>query len=188
MPADASVVAVAGRRIDAAGTDPPRFPLDSRDRVRSALEEFFRVHRARAVICSAACGADLLALEAARSLRVRTRIVLPFPAAVFYRTSVGDRPGGWKTLYEDLITDARRRDDLVELGLSESQSEHAYAEATQRIVDEAVLLAGELSAKALALAVWEGARRPGTDATQDFLERSSRAGMTTHSVMTLFSK
>ena len=80
-----SIIALAGRRIDTPGTNPPRFPLDSVPLVRARIAELLRVERAAAVVASAACGADLIALEEAERIGIRRRIVLPFPTYVGYR-------------------------------------------------------------------------------------------------------
>jgi hypothetical protein len=62
-----------------------------RERARTALE------RAQpcAIVCAAACGADLIALDEAGKLGVRRRVVLPNPKARFRANSVVDRPGAW---------------------------------------------------------------------------------------------
>src|SRR6267378_3813558 len=93
------VVALAGRRIDLPGTQPPRFPLDNIGTVgRRFAEALDKVH-AVALVCSAACGADLVALEQAERLGLRRRIVLPFRRERFRSTSVTDRPGDWGPLF-----------------------------------------------------------------------------------------
>jgi hypothetical protein len=63
-----SVIALAGRRIDAPGADPPRFPLERVSAVRRRLADLLVQEQATALVCSAACGADLAALEAAEQL------------------------------------------------------------------------------------------------------------------------
>jgi hypothetical protein len=63
--AKAVVVALAGRRIDAPGSDPPRFPLDNVPTVRTRLARLMSAEHVTALICSTACGADRVALEEA---------------------------------------------------------------------------------------------------------------------------
>ena len=60
--------------------------------VREAIVKRLNELSAIGVVSSAACGGDLLALEAASSARIPTRIVLPFAADKFRKTSVIDRP------------------------------------------------------------------------------------------------
>ena len=64
--ATTTVVAVAGRRIDAPDAGVTRFPLHNRDRVRQLIASVLRSQSVSAVISSGACGADLLALDVAR--------------------------------------------------------------------------------------------------------------------------
>ena len=78
-----TVVALAGRRIDAEPTDEPKFPFERVGAVRDAITAKLMSEQARALVCSAACGADLLALDAAEELELRTRVILPFPRCSF---------------------------------------------------------------------------------------------------------
>src|SRR6202007_3063310 len=91
-------------------------------------------------VCSAACGADLIALEEAERLGLRRRIVLPFPAKRFRETSVTDRPGEWGALYDRLIGEAKAAGDLVVLS-GTGDDDAAYAAANTTIVHEAEELA-----------------------------------------------
>ena len=47
------------------------------------------------LIRSAACGADLLALDIAGEFGVERHVVLPFAVQAFRASSVTDRPGEW---------------------------------------------------------------------------------------------
>ena len=53
---DRVVIALAGRRIDAPDTNPPRFPLENVPMVRQRLADMFAAEHAEALVCSAACG------------------------------------------------------------------------------------------------------------------------------------
>src|SRR5689334_8703170 len=110
-----AVVALAGRRVDAANADEQRFPLENVRLVRRRVAETLASERAAALVCSAACGADLVALEEAERLGLRRRIVLPFPPDPFRRRSVVDRPGEWGEVFDHLIAKAHAAGDLVVL-------------------------------------------------------------------------
>ena len=100
---DAAVVALAGRRIDLPEAQVSRFPLENVQEVgRRICEALYKMH-AVALVCSAACGADLVALEQAKQLGLRRRIVLPFAPEKFRETSVVDRPGDWGPLYDQQV-------------------------------------------------------------------------------------
>src|SRR5262249_41504577 len=108
-----AVVAVAGRRLDAVDTDRPRFPVGRIDSVRKMLSEVLRSERVVALVASAACGADLIALEEAERLGIRRRIILPFDCRKFRNTSVIDRGEDWGLIFDQLIELARREGNLV---------------------------------------------------------------------------
>jgi ABC-type enterobactin transport system permease subunit len=56
----------------------PCFPLEAVAIVRRRLADLLVQEHAVALVCSAACGADLIALEEAERLGLRRRIILPF--------------------------------------------------------------------------------------------------------------
>jgi hypothetical protein len=180
-----AVVALAGRRVDAAGTQPPRFPLENVPVVRKRLAELLAGEGAMALVCSAACGADLVALEEAERLGLRRRIVLPFRSERFRETSVVDRPGDWGPAFDRLVAAASAAGDLVVLEAGEGDA--AYAAANGAIVREAQALAraGGAARRLVAVVTWEGSPREGTDATQGFRELAAKAGFEQRSVPTL---
>lgn len=185
---DQTIIALAGRRIDAPDTQPPRFPVTHAAAVKSAVAELLVLERALTLVCSAACGADILALEAATELGVRTRIVLPFAAERFRTTSVVDRGDDWGPRFDRLIAAARQRADVVDLQRSADGSraaQAAYDAATRAIFDETIALAASASATAVAVSVWDGQPRPTGDATQDFIECAQQLGMPVRSIATL---
>src|SRR6266513_899405 len=107
-----AVAALAGRRIDAPDTKEPRFPLPMAPEVRKMLLALLRREKIRLLICSAACGADLIALDAALKLGIRCRVVLPFEPDKFRRTSVVDRPGDWGSLFDHALSVVESSGDL----------------------------------------------------------------------------
>jgi hypothetical protein len=180
------VVALAGRRIDAPDAQRPRFPLANVDAVGKRLRTLLARLMPSAIVCSAACGADLLALDAARKLGIRRRIVLPFDAPGFRATSVVDRPGDWGALFDSLYEEARSRNDLVILSHEEGGDQDAYAATTDRIVAEAfALLKGQGGRRGAessndgptAVVVWEGGSRGEGDLTAEFAELARKRGM-----------
>jgi hypothetical protein len=182
-----AVLALAGRRIDAPETDPPRFPLKNVPMVRERLAALLATEHAEALVCSAACGADLIALEEAERLGLRRRIVLPFPAKRFRETSVTDRPGEWGPLFDRLIASAEAAGDLVVLDV-EGNDDAAYAAANQAIISEAGTIARATSDgtpfRLVAVIVWEGSARAGTDASGGLLTLAKQAGFEERSVPT----
>ena len=187
------IVALAGRRVDAPSAQPPRFPLENVDKVAKRLRNVLADTRPSAVVCSAACGADLLALDAARDLGIRRRIVLPFDGTRFRATSVIDRPGDWGPLFDKLHEEAQAQGDLVILSY-EGEDEDSYAAATERIVTEALRLAEEEADQeslgssvdsTTAIVVWDGGSRGEGDLTAEFAALAEKSGMRIVEVGTL---
>jgi hypothetical protein len=185
------VIALAGRRIDAPEAPTPRFPLASVPLVRERLRALLAERQVQALVCSAACGADLVALEAAGELGLRRRVVLPFDAVKFRGTSVTDRPGDWGPLYDRVTEAVWQAGDLVEIeGAGEGAA--AYGAANERIVEEALGLAGVRPGSnavafrtALGVIVWEGQSRGPDDATEQFATSARRRGLEVAEVLTV---
>jgi len=184
-----AVVALGGRRIDAEPTSTARFPFDQVDRVGMEIADRLRRTRAVALVCSAACGADLIALETAQQMGLPTRIVLPFSATRFRETSVVDRPHPefWGSMFDRATSAARAHGDLIELDAVEADD--AYSMANGVIIREARKLAGvknqERSLRLMALVVWEGASRGPDDNTNKFVQLAQESGFRIEQVLTL---
>lgn len=184
MTGPGAVVALAGRRIDAEGA-PERFPLRNRTRVGSLIRQAIVDAGAQALVSSAACGSDLLALEAAGELGIRRRVILPFDAATFRKQSVVDRPGDWGPLFDRIVSAVERTGDLVLLGLSASE-QSAYEETNRAILSEGEALSAQADAGArVAVIVWDGKPRGADDLTQHFLNEAVARGWHCREVLSL---
>ena len=179
-----AVIALAGRRIDAPDASAARFPLDAVPLVRQRLADVFKQEQAKALVCAAACGADLIALEEAGRLGIRRRIVLPFAPARFRETSVTDRPGDWGGLYDRVIDEVGKAGDVVVLDVGDGDA--AYAAANDAIVREALALcrADTPPCRPVAVVVNEGASRGAGDATEQFRVLALAAGFVERPVRT----
>lgn len=171
MPDSVSVVALAGRRIDAPGTLPPRFPAANIGLVEGRIRSVFE-HGVSVLVCSAACGADLLALGVAGEWGIRRRVVLPFDRARFRETSVVDRPGDWGTRYDQILDEVEANGDLIVLGCDPADPE-AYAEANRAILDEAVRLGAFARRSVSAVVLWDLETRGADDFVAHFLGEAS---------------
>ena len=179
-----NVTALSGRRIDAERSPVARFPLDHAPSVSDALRTLFEETHSDALVCSAACGADLLALEIADALGLHTQVVLPFTTNRFRATSVTDRPGDWGPLFDRLVAVAEQRGSLTII--EHMGTDHdAYLRVTELILQEAIALshrnrAGERSATpgvVTAVIVWEGASRGPDDLTAHFAATAQALGI-----------
>lgn len=182
------IVVLAGRRVDPPNASFTRFPLSMRGvvakRILAALDEL----KVTTLVTSAACGSDLLAINAARALSASRRIVLPYREDWFLEDSVTDRPGRWEDLYQQVISEAREAGDLVVLD-EKRGSDDAFRAANDAIISEALRLAREENpdkpGDALAgLIVWEGKSRGPDDVTDHMKQRLEKAGATIRAVIT----
>jgi hypothetical protein len=181
-PGTGTVIAVAGRRIDAAGTKDPRFPVENLARVQRELGALFGEQKSTHLVSSAACGADLVALEAAAQLGMQTHVILPFDVARFRETSVVDRGAEWGPRYDAAIA---RASQLSVVDPVEGDNDAAYALVTVQLIEQTRALAEARSSRALAIAVWDDNPRSDTDATKHFLDRARGAGLEVCVVRTL---
>ena len=83
------IVTLAGRRIDAPNASIVRFPLDKSPTVHRRIQKLLEDYQVTALVSSAACGADLLALDVAGQLGIRRRVILSLARAL--SLLLGDR-------------------------------------------------------------------------------------------------
>jgi len=161
-----TVLAVSGRRIDPEGADQPGFPAGNEALVALRIRNMMLSTSAKVVVCSGACGTDILALEAAAQLDLGRRMVLPFSREKFRATSVADRGEDWGRRF-DAILQQLPGQHIIELSLPQS-SEQAYPAANCEILDRAEGLASVAGLRALAMVAWNGISRGPTDWTDQF--------------------
>ena len=176
-----TVAAAAGRRVDSTKADVVRFPSSNVEVVRSRLSARLQANRVEVLVASAACGADLLALDAANDLGLESVIVLPFAVEVFRRQSVTDRPDGetfWGPLFDKLVT-PRPRVRLTVLDGSAARAEQAFAAVNERLVHETLEVAQRTARSALAIVAWDGVPRPAgeLDLTAHFRAAADASGI-----------
>jgi hypothetical protein len=161
-----TVLALAGRRIDAPGAEERRFPPGNEALVAVRIRNMMVCAASQAVVCSAASGADILALEGAAQLGLGRRVVLPFSRQQFRATSVADRGEEWGLRFDAILQQMQSK-DILELNLQGGDNE-AYATVNSKIIDEAVGWASTTGRRALAMVVWNGFSRGAMDLTDGF--------------------
>lgn len=186
-----SVIVLAGKRIDAADSETPRFPLEHVDAVKAEIRELFRRVKPQALVCSAANGADLLGLDVARELRIPAYVVLPFDREQFREISVVDRRGEWGPLFDELVDKAEREGRLTVMD-STGDNHDAYLDAVITMLDKAA----ELSVRAAdgqpatspgtvtAVVVWNGESRGSRDVTLYFMSEAQKRGFASDTIST----
>ena len=194
-----TIVAFAGRRIDPTDVKTPRFPLNQVDVVQKKIEELFRRDNVKTLTCSAACGADLIALRVAQKLGIHYRIILPFVPERFLVTSVMDRPctqeWNWGVLFDQVIHIAQGNGELVVVETDEGR-QTAYQAVNQAILSEA-LQQGRIQAdgatmespqeihQVQAVIAWDGHARGPRDLTLHFAQEARSRGLVVKEILTL---
>jgi hypothetical protein len=176
------VIALAGRRIDASGATDGRFPLAHVPLVADRLRALFVETGAVVVVSSAACGADLIALDVAGELRLERWIVLPFEARRFKDESVTDRPGDWGPMFDRVLAETQAAGHVTILDSGSGQA--AYLAAAAAILDTVEGLAKELGASPAAVVVWNGRSRGRDDLTAQFRDHAVARGFRMLEVLT----
>ena len=171
-----SIVALAGQRVDAPGRPTPRFPPERVAAVSARIRATLLDLQAAALVCSAACGADLLALEEARALGIRRCVVLPFDARRFRETSVADRPGGWDALFDRMLRELGPAGDVETMSPAGNDGD-GYAAANIRILEIAQSLAAADSTDAIAVVVWDRDAADWYTVTERFIDEARRRAL-----------
>jgi hypothetical protein len=177
------ILALAGRRVDAVDAKQQRFPAKNVDMVRERIRSLLQTQSAVALVGSAACGADLLALSEASKLGLRSRVVLPYGREKFRTTSVTDRQGDWGPLYDKLLNEVEKSGDLIVIPANSEDT--AYGETNQSILDQALLLGRQLTDRVTAVLVWDGKSRGQGDVTEKFGIYARNKSIPVVEVMTL---
>lgn len=177
------IAASAGRRIDEKDSETSRFPLENTELVRARILDFLKRETLAALVCSAACGADLLILEAAGKLGIERHIILPFERERFRKTSVTDRPGDWGKLFDEICDAAASAGNLTILEGFEDENE-AYSAATTEILNKAESLHSGGEDKKLAVIIWEGNVKSDEDETAAFAAQARKRNFVAEEILT----
>jgi Adenylate and Guanylate cyclase catalytic domain/MAP3K TRAFs-binding domain len=102
----ADVLAFAGHMIDAPDRSTPRFPAALAPAVAAAIRARLARMHLPVVYTSAACGADLIFVEAALDIGAEVNVVLPFDREDFVRTSVARGGDDWTNRFHHALSRA----------------------------------------------------------------------------------
>lgn len=166
------VVAFTGHMLDAPGRAAPRFPPALVPAVAEALRERVAAWHAPVVYTSAACGADLLFVEAAESAGAEVNVVLPFARDEFVRTSVAGGGEGWVARFDDALARAARVIFATEEGYL--GDDILYRQAAYLVEGLASLRAAQLETRPALLAVLDAGSAGEVGGTRDAVDRWHR--------------
>ncbi|MFL5807914.1 MAG: hypothetical protein ACJ749_00255 [Flavisolibacter sp.] len=176
------VLAIAGRRIDKPGTAPV-FPLENVEMVRKKIAEFLISKRPVSIVSSAACGADLIALEAAGELGIERYVMLPYAPEIFKTASVTDRPGKWEMIFDTIIEESKKSSRLILLDFS-INDKNAFEKTNTEILNKAAELSDSGKNNVQALIVWDGKAKD-NDITLHFKKEAEEKGYTINEINTV---
>ena len=160
------VLAVTGHMIDQPGRFKPRFPAEDEAMVQKQIEAVLDRVAPVAVYGQAACGTDILCLEAQLERGGEIHIVLPFPPDEFRRTSVDIIPDAdWGERFERVIEAAQSVTATSDHYAEGSASTYHYANLI--LTGMAQLRAQVLQTSLSGLAVWDGKDAAGPGGTGD---------------------
>ena len=166
------VIAFSGHMIDQPTRAVPRFPAGLEPKVAAALRATLAGLGPSIGYAQAACGGDILFLEAMQEAGMQTQIVLPCAKEDFIASSVSFAGAQWRERFARVMDRAAR----VVLATEEAYlgDEVLFEHAANLVQGMAYLRAGELSARPVLLTVSEPGsqlRVGGTAATADAWQR-----------------
>jgi hypothetical protein len=166
------VVAFTGHMLDSPGRETPRFPPALVPAVEAALRERVAAWHAPVVYTSAACGADLLFIEAAQAAGAEVNVVLPFDRGDFVRTSVASGGPEWIRRFDATLARAERVIFATEEGYL--GDDVLFRQAAYLVEGLASLRATQLETVASLLAVFDAEAGGGVGGTRDAVMRWQR--------------
>jgi hypothetical protein len=185
------IAALAGRRIDAGNSTARRFPLENAAAVADRIRSCFRSLPISSLVCAAARGADLLALDIAGELGIRQCVVLPSDAASFRASSVVDGLTGehqgdyeWGAIFDRIHKSVKERGDLL-ICAEETLGHSSYLAANLAILSQAKRLAALTREDLRAIVIWDLASRGLNDVTAAFRDEARKRAIQIEEISTL---
>ncbi|MEZ5463639.1 MAG: TRAFs-binding domain-containing protein [Lysobacteraceae bacterium] len=170
-----AVFAFTGHMVDPPGASRFRFPASLESAVADSIHARLHARNAGVGFCSAACGGDLLFIEAMLAQGAEVNVILPFERGDFVATSVA--PGGeaWVRRFEE----AMQRVNRVEYAVPERHlgDDALYAHAGRLIQGAARLRARDFDDEPRLLAVVDAGGGGGPGGSLDTVTSWSRVGL-----------
>ena len=150
-----TIIIFAGHMIDRPGRETPRFPPELEPTVAREIREKIDKAKPGFGFASAACGSDILFLEAMLERGAEVSVVLPYNEEQFVRDSVDFLPGSnWRSRFNQVRDRAARvitaSNQRLEIGGI------SYEFCNDLILGFGTLCARRLNTKLVPLVVWNG--------------------------------
>jgi len=167
-----SVVLFAGHMIDQAGRAEPRFPAQLEPHIYAEIREQLDKLDAGFGYSAAACGADILFLEAMMERDAEVYVVLPYETGQFVEDSV-DRAPGWKARFEKAVAEAA---EVIVASGQRTPGGILHEYANRMMYGLAAARAEKMETRLRPLAVWNGAVGDGPGGTASAVQFWREAG------------
>jgi len=169
------VVMFVGHMIDQPGRRPPRFAPQLEGAVQAAIRDRLKMLDAGFGYSSAACGSDVLFLEAMVELGGEAHVVLPYEKTLFLQDSVDIIAGAnWGKRAERVLDQAT---EIVTVsGQKLTVGSVSYDYSNQVLHGLAAMHAGQLDTELVGLAVWNGEPGDGLGGTASTVDRWKALG------------
>ncbi|MBV8102288.1 MAG: hypothetical protein JOZ31_24350 [Verrucomicrobia bacterium] len=162
------VVIFSGHMVDAPGRQVPRFPGKFADAVAEQIRRTLDSLDARIGISSAACGSDLLFIDAMLAREADIQVVLPWRKEEFKQTSVLAGGQEWAQRFDRAIDDATSLTYLSQQGAPSGNLGYVYCNDCMNGM--ALFRSEKLGSDVRPLAVWDGRRGDGLGGTSSFVD------------------
>jgi class 3 adenylate cyclase len=167
------IAVFAGHMVDLQGRPMSRFPSSLVPRVQHEIRAWLDREDIKIGYSSAACGADLLFLEALLERGGDAHVILPFERDAFCTTSVAIAGGDWTSKFNRLLEKATVQ---ALSGRPLRFGEVAYDYANQVLHGLAIMHANRLETELRHLVVWDGQAGDGPGGTADVVHQWHRLG------------
>jgi class 3 adenylate cyclase/tetratricopeptide (TPR) repeat protein len=170
------VVVFAGHMIDQPGRLKPRFPNYLAPQVYQKIADTLERLDARIGLSSAACGSDILFLEAMLKREGEINIILPFIKEEFIKSSVSIIPGtDWGRRFEAVLEQAAQV--IIASDNRVSGNAMVYEYANLLLDGLAILRAKMLDTELIPLVVWDGGAGDGPGGTSSLIQHWRSHGL-----------
>lgn len=172
------VIVFTGHMLDRPDRPTPRFPASLVDAVAAQIKS--RVNKAGVsyAFASAACGSDLLFLQAAIDAGADVHVVLPFSRDEFFKSSVEFAGEPYAKLFWNMVDESSDRVRVTQLSTKPSMNVYKDFEYANRILyGLARVRSLELGTELSAMCVWNNQPGDGAGGTADAVNAWRAAGL-----------
>ena len=161
-----SIVVFTGHMVDRPDREESRFPSYLEPQVKQKIVDKLEELNASFAYCAAACGCDILFLEAMRERGGEIHIVLPFADRSFRELSVDFLPrSNWSERYDALMSNAASVHFVSNDDYSGGSADFEFANDV--LIGIAKLKSQVLDVEVKPLAVWDSKKGGGAGGTED---------------------